>query len=33
MAVNLKTAINEEDPWVSEVEIVDVSLISKVETF
>ena len=31
--MNLKTAINEGDPWVSEVEIVDVSLVSKVETF
>lgn len=32
VAMNLKTAINEGDPWVSEVEIVDVSLLSKVET-
>ena len=31
--MNLKTAINEGDPGVSEVEIVDVSLVSKVETF
>lgn len=30
--MNLKT-VNEGDPWVSEVEIVDVSLISEVETF
>ena len=33
VAINLKTAVNEGDQWISEAEIGDVSLISKVDTF